>query len=135
MTEFDWNKSRKKMKNLFDEGLVFLKGGAIEAQHLTEATIGRLKTELEIKRLIHHVNNLKILLGNEAINLFDRIPQLKTNKIIVRLVKEIRLGETTLEKKQKQINKMTVVKKSSKKKKAAKKKKKVTKKTAVRRKK
>ncbi|OGP13697.1 MAG: hypothetical protein A3I75_06520 [Deltaproteobacteria bacterium RIFCSPLOWO2_02_FULL_50_16] len=122
MTEFDWFKSRDKLKQLVDEGLHFLREGAIEAQHITETTIDRIKTELEIKRLISHINHLKILLGSETIKLFNRIPDLKANKIIGRLIHEIRLGESDLKVRQQQIDKMTVVKKKSSKRSSKKKK-------------
>ncbi len=128
MSDFDWEKGRDKLKTFFDEGLHYLREGAVEAQHITEATIDRLKTELEVKRLITHVNHLKVILGSETLKLFDKVPALKSNKIIARLIQEINLGERQLKSKQKNIDKMSIVKKSKarpgKKKKAAKKKKK-----------
>ena len=111
MAEFDWQKGRDKFRSILEEGFQYLREGAVEAQHITEATIDRLKMEMEIKRLLSHLNHLRILLGGEIVKLFNQVPELKNNKIITRLVSEILLGETELKKKQKSISHLTVVQK------------------------
>jgi hypothetical protein len=126
MSEFDWMKSREKIKQYLDDGLHYLREGALEAQHITEATIDRLRTELEIKRLVSHINHLKILLGTETLKLVKKMPELSADKIIDRLIQEIHISEEELKGKQQQIDHLSIVKKPAKKK--DKKKKKVSKK-------
>lgn len=103
MDRRDWEKSKKKMRQLLEQGIEELKELAAEASFMTDATSNVVKLEMDVHRLRGRLEKAQIRLGREAARAAKRDGSIVTTAAMKKLVKEIHGLESAIQQDEKKI--------------------------------
>jgi hypothetical protein len=106
MNRQDWERSKKQMKKLLEQGIAELKELAAETSYMTDATAKVVKTELDVHRLRNRLEKVQTRLGREVVRAASSNGAIKPTNQIKKLIQEIRSLEGKIDADEKQIKKI-----------------------------
>jgi len=96
MNRQDWDKSKKQMRRLLEQGIEELKDLATEASYMTDATSNVVKLEMEVYSLRNKLEKAQSRLGREIARTASTEGMIKHSSTIKKLIMEIRKMEAAI---------------------------------------
>lgn len=103
MNRQDWEKSKKKMRSLLDQGIAELKELAAEASFMTDATSNVVKLEMDVHRLRTRLEKAQTRLGREVARSASGNGAIRATAGMRKLIKEIHQLEAAIQQDEKKI--------------------------------
>lgn len=106
MNRKDWEKSKKQMRKLLEQGIGELKELAAEASYMTDATSDVVKLEMDVHRQRNRLDKAQTRLGREVAKAASRAGEFRSTSQITRLIKEIHKLESAINQDETKIRKI-----------------------------
>ena len=103
MDRRDWEKSKKKMRKLLEQGIAELKELAAEASFMTDATSNVVKLEMDVHRLRTRLEKAQIRLGREVARSAKTDGTIVATAAMKKLVQEIHSLESAIQQDERKI--------------------------------